>query len=328
MKAFVNQTKQKETYITNDGSLLLPTNKVADSIKTFAELVQRTVEMYLGEQYQVKLQTVTKNNGVQRIGLIVLDNQTNIAPTIYLNRYFEDYKKGKRIADICNSILSVYQAHRVTQDLDMTCLYQFEKVKQRICYKVIHAEKNKELLKEIPYVPFHDLAIVFYILVFKEDEEYGSITISHKFQKELWNVTTETLYELASVNTKKYFPSKVSSMESLMKEFFAEDTAVLEELEMDTETNMPLYVATNQVKLYGANIMLDAEVLKQFAVQVKGDFYIIPSSVHEVLFVPVYAGIETEELNHMIKDVNETVLSDEEFLSNHVYYYDSSLEQV
>ena len=62
-------------------------------------------------------------------------------------------------------------------------------------------------------------------------------------------------------------------------------------------------------------------LLRTFAERIGGDFYILPSSTHEVLFVPASVGMDVEYLRQMVHDVNEAEVSEQEFLSNNVYYY-------
>ena len=64
------------------------------------------------------------------------------------------------------------------------------------------------------------------------------------------------------------------------------------------------------------------------AEKVGGDFYILPSSVHELLVIPRDAGMEISELEKMVCEVNATQVSVEERLSDHVYAYDSQTHEI
>ena len=59
------------------------------------------------------------------------------------------------------------------------------------------------------------------------------------------------------------------------------------------------------------------------------DLIIIPSSVHETIVMPSYlAGGNEYTLGKMIGEVNESVVSDEEILSDNAYYYSAEDEIV
>ena len=53
-----------------------------------------------------------------------------------------------------------------------------------------------------------------------------------------------------------------------------------------------------------------------------GNFYILPSSIHESIIVPASCALEASELIHMVRQVNETNVDPEELLSDNIYYYD------
>lgn len=50
------------------------------------------------------------------------------------------------------------------------------------------------------------------------------------------------------------------------------------------------------------------------------NYYILPSSLHEILLVPEDDDANAAVLTAMVQDVNITSLSPDEILSNHVYY--------
>ena len=54
------------------------------------------------------------------------------------------------------------------------------------------------------------------------------------------------------------------------------------------------------------------------------DYYILPSSVHEVVILPYSREISKREMDDMVKDINETQVAEEEVLSDHVYLYERS----
>ena len=59
-----------------------------------------------------------------------------------------------------------------------------------------------------------------------------------------------------------------------------------------------------------------------------GDFYILPSSTHEVLIVPKDEMVDLKELEKMVQSVNQEMVAAEEFLSDHVYEYDAQSHEL
>ena len=88
-----------------------------------------------------------------------------------------------------------------------------------------------------------------------------------------------------------------------------------------------MYVISNENMLFGASAMLDENLLEQLSEKCQGDYFIIPSSVHEILAVP-QMGQTYEEMEDMISSVNREVVSSEEYLSDRCYKFDAELSRV
>ena len=80
-------------------------NEVYTDIRSFAEALSRLVSQKKGEAYQVKLQEVIKNNGILLQGLVILSEDMNVSPTIYLNSLWELYLEGVPLERIVEKIL-------------------------------------------------------------------------------------------------------------------------------------------------------------------------------------------------------------------------------
>ena len=85
---------------------------------------------------------------------------------------------------------------------------------------------------------------------------------------------------------------------------------------------MDMYVLTNESKINGAVWMTNVEALDVAAERIGGDFFLLPSSVHECILVPKN-GFDEKELQNMVMTVNQSQVSPEDRLSDNVYSYDS-----
>ncbi|MBO5373457.1 MAG: hypothetical protein J6A75_12200 [Lachnospiraceae bacterium] len=290
--------------------------------EAFKNTITISIQNHFGEQAQVTLHPIIKNNHVVLDGLTIHEKNLNISPTIYLNYYYDDYLGGKSLSEIQTDILNAYEQSRSSEHMDFSFFTDYQKVKYRIVYKLIHYEKNKELLKDVPYIPFLDFAIVFCCLILNAPGGNATILI-HNHHLTFWNTTTEQLYALAQKNTPVLLPFEVQSMEDVLKTFCT-DSPVFTDVDTDTLNMCPMFVLTNSSKLFGASCILYPNLLDNFANKIQSDLYIIPSSIHEVLLVPADHSSNISHFNRMIRDVNATQVQDEEILSNHVYFYSRS----
>lgn len=310
-------------------------NLVMGSIQTmeaFSKTVKAVMQQYFGTGYAVEVHEVVKNNDLCLTGLIIREESSNLAPAIYLESYYEMYQNGKSLENVCAEIIRVYEANRVTTDFDVTSITDFNKVKERIYYKLVNAEYNEQMLEDVAYIKFHDLAIVFYILVSSDADGMATTNVKTSLL-ERWNISKAQLFNVAVENTQKMFRCKVCSMKETMMELFVsqpdeESKEVFYDFFADAEAMIPMYVCSNSEKFYGAGVMLYNGLLKAFADRIGSDFYIIPSSVHEVLFVPVTVGIGIEEMKSIVRAVNVEEVAEDEVLSENIYYYNRYLDHV
>ena len=88
------------------------------------------------------------------------------------------------------------------------------------------------------------------------------------------------------------------------------------------------YVLTNQERFNGASLILLPEVLERIAGVLQDSYYILPSSVHEVLIVPLSVSPSAAELEELVRSVNDAIVEDNDFLSDKVQFYDKELKSL
>ena len=277
----------------------------------FTDYVTEHLKELTAPGQKVSLQTIMKNNGTTHQGIIIIDPVLNISPTIYLEPFYHKYINGTPLSDICDEIMQIYHAFVPDQSFDETIFTDFEKAKSRIVMKLIHYEKNIELLQNIPHIPYLDLAIVFVCSASDFAAEYASILI-HNSHMAFWNVDLFTIYRLAKENSPKLLPYHFENMQ---------DYLVQHCNWQPYEDHIPMYLLTNRLKIHGASVILYDGLLEQISKELNSSLVIIPSSIHEVLVVPVRSKKEINRYNAMLLEVNATQVPKDEILSNHVYYY-------
>lgn len=135
---------------------------------------------------------------------------------------------------------------------------------------------------------------------------------SYKRTMEAWGISLEELSKTARENAPVCFPLCFKCMREVLGELIGEDLGIDDDL----------YVLSNEQNVYGAAVILYPDVLKMVAERLENSFYILPCSVHEVIIVPEKLDKDPFHLVNIVKAVNETTISPEEFLGNNIYYYD------
>lgn len=298
-------------------------------VREFAAKIEKAVSQRLGDTYQVRIQEVCKNNGVLLQGLVILQENQNISPTIYLNSFWEAYEAGVPLVAVVEKILSIYQEDTPKENVDMSFFKSFEAVKDRICYKLISAEQNRELLEKIPHLEYLDLAICFYYAYQGEALGNGSILV-HNSHLEMWQTDTAQVWELAQRNTPRLFPWECSSLETVLREMMGEDEDEEEGGPKEEQFSdlIPMRILSNENRVFGASCILYPGLLEEVAGEQDSNLYLIPSSIHEVILLPDDGEEDPNYLRGMISEVNESQVEPEEVLSNQLYYFDRHSNKV
>lgn len=283
--------------------------------------VKDQVAQHLGEGMSLQIHTALKNNGKERVGLTVSDKRVNISPTIYLEEYFRQYNEGTSISDIAASVLDVYHEVKFEHTWPVHTVKDFATMKSKIAYKLIHARKNEAFLQKTPHITYLDFAIVFYILF--EVDESGTATIPITTElMQLWGVSLEEIQQHAFYNAPTLLPASFKPMQIVINELTGTNYS-----EEDFTENL-MYVLTNNLRSFGASCLLYDGMLPHIGEELAENYYILPSSVHEMIIVPESNSPSRSYLKEMVKDVNRTQVDDEEFLSDCVYYYDRKTDSL
>jgi hypothetical protein len=277
----------------------------------FNKQVKHRLEKSMGDEYDILLHTVTKNNGGRSEGIIIRKKDGYFAHNLYLEGLYKKYIKGMPMEDAVKELEKAYYEAFSKKAENTIDLNSYEQIKDNIFYRIVNYERNKEILSEIPYLPFLDLAVTFHCLVQNKNENISSIHITYRHLI-MWGINVKTVTEQAMENTPRIFPAKINTLEEVIGEMA---------LETAFPGIQPMYVITNDIGINGAGCLLYKDVIKQLAEIAGGDFYILPSSIHEIIAIKDSGFINKEELASMVKEVNTSQVAEEDYLSDSVYYY-------
>ncbi len=298
----------------------------------FIKKVKNGLSAYFGKDTKVTLKKVNKNNGVILDGIIILGQHEMIAPTIYLESFYMDYLKGKSLGDIIMEIIAIYEQNRVKENIDLDFFMKYEAVKGRIFQKVINYQKNEKRLQKVPHIRFLDLAIVCYFAYMNDFLGNGSIQIEKEHLQE-WGISEEELFENARKNTIEKLGVELRGMDEILLEMLSD--SIEKDAEEETQkllehmdNGVPMYVMTLRGRFFGATCICYQEFMEKFAKKCKKDFYILPSSIHELILVPDSGKEKASSLKSMVQEVNATHVSEEEQLSDNVYFYNSCNNEI
>lgn len=288
-------------------------------LKEFTRKVCEAMKKEFAAASRIEVREITKNNGVVLQGLMIATEERNVVPTVYLDSFWEAYEAGIPFAEIVRQLAEIYRSADCRKSMNMEFFRDFDKVKDNICYRLIGKKQNEKMLREIPHIDYLDLTVCFFY-AFKEAPMGAASILIHQSHMELWGVSVLELLELAKKNTPRMFPGTIFSMDEVLEDCLdgreREDREYAEFLQQ-----IPMKILSNTVKINGAVSVLYEGMLEKIGEQYGRDFYVLPSSVHELILIPDTDDRTAEELKEIVMETNRTQVAPEEVLSDSVYYY-------
>lgn len=303
--------------------------------KEFINMILVRIKDILGEEADVCVHTIVKNNGLKYDGLTIRLLDDSISPVIYLNDYYTETADNQKINDIAYDIIAYYQFASSDNLDEIQLMEKYEAVKDKIIFKIINYDANKEMLEYIPHIKYLDLAAICYcnfkntalegeeVLQFNKETYNSTVNISNKFL-EMWDISKTKLFDDAIKNTEEMMPLTIETIEDILMRELGDlsRSDFLELFDIIPESiKVPMYVMSNTARQNGAASMFYKNAISDFSEACLEDLYIIPSSIHEIILVPRKRSITKECLLEAITDVNMTCVSEDEILSYNLYYY-------
>lgn len=248
-------------------------------------------------------------NGVAQKRLRVQTNQANIFGCIWEKELFEDYlngqKNGQTIDQTIDQIAESFaRSMGEIPSIDLEEILCLENVQKSIRMGIMNTQEAKTY-QDLAATEFLDLSCFYFIEFDGELPCRIQMCSSHL---EHLGVTKEQLHEIAQKNTR--------------------ETVELVDMIPVFWDAPKMYAITANGLRYGASVLADTEVLKNVSEQLECDLVIIPSSKHEILTIPYQEEIDVDAIYDMVAEVNATELSEQDFLSNNVYFYCRETGQV
>lgn len=204
-------------------------------------------------------------------------------------------------------------------------IMDYEATKEKLYIRLCDYEKNPERLEGLVYKIQGDFAVTYHINLLENQGTDANPAVTPALL-EHWNVTPEQLHEDALVSDKARKAALYELSDLIEAEIFGvrPDNILKGETEPRLDQYPPMYCLTNESINVGASMILQEDIMKQIGEILGDDFYVLPSSIHETLILPVYPEFTVQELNDMVHDINTKQVDEAEQLSDKVQFYDRS----
>lgn len=268
------------------------------------------------EEMEIMFKRVNKQNRMGLHGCSLSMPASAAAPTFYLEDLYGAYLGGTAVDDIAQSMINFAVENILPTAPGGIDIEDYESIRQKLGLMVIGEDKNKEYLEELVYEEIEDLALIP-VIVTNDQNGVGVIKL-RKELLEMWGVTARDVLAEAKENAPKSMPPVFKRIGDIIQEKLDLDCVI----EGDPE-RCELFVISNEYYLGGAAAAFYPGFLESVGKALKHDFFILPSSVNEMILLRDL-GQDPLELLQIVQSVNRTQVAPEEVLTDAVYYYSRS----
>ncbi len=290
--------------------------------KEFTEQVKEQISAYLPKKYakaDIAIQEIIKNNDQKFYALCIKQPEDRVVPSLYLENFYEMHQNGREMESILHAVAQRH-SESVMEGMKLIPfrMEDYDSVKDRLYITALNKNHNQKYLEDAVCMDIPETDITAAVRVLCEKEQEGgmaSFQVSESL-RELWGVSGKHLYEQALKNTERLFPAEILNMEEVI--FHCGSQAEQQKELLPYE----LYVLTNQAQVNGATAMLYPNLLQEIGEATQSRFFILPSSIHELILMKDNGEMNAEELQRMVMEINRREVAPEEVLSDEVYSYD------
>lgn len=292
------------------------------NLKEFVEFLEDGIKR---EGYYVKVEKITKTN--QKLtGLSVKKTlDASIGVIIYAEHYYRAELELKELNIVLRAVLASIEEGFNEQpnyvDKVMKTISSHDALLNGVKNCLINKELNKDLFDGgcvFTESPLEDLVYLYYLPI---EDGKASVTIQKKHLEES-GVTLEELAASAEKNVAK--DTVVKDILSVVNSLSGNDEDDnCDSCVSDSMNIHEMYVCTNRSRFKGSSTIVHQAQMIENAFGC--GFYILPSSIHEILVVAEDGVVAQDKgadaIYHMVLEVNGTEVAREDFLADALYYY-------
>ena len=306
----------------------------------FREKVKETLPDFLTDDLrnaEIKDTAVNKLQGESYSGISVTPEGSSVGVSINLEDAFLDYQTGDQFTAVMNRLAdTLVGTLGEREQFDLGFLSDYSAVKEMLTMEVVGKDQNAEMLQSVPHQEMEDLAAVYRIDLGDTENGNATVLITNEMLRN-YGITPDQLHQDAIDAAHQTMKYSIRGMDEVLMGM-AQSMGI--DQEQPVMFSSPLYVATTERDMFGAGVLCAKGIKDKscciwqetarsgnaalpLAEKLDGNFYVLPSSVHEILLLPDRFAPEYQLLKEMVQDVNANEVDPKDRLSDNVYHYDA-----
>ena len=286
--------------------------------------IREEIPEEIRDMMEVDIREIVKANDAVLHGVVIKAPEQAIVPTIYIEDCIKQLPEDFATKVLAEAIVSLYQVGMREAPAVESLSLEFDDIKDKLVVQLAEVDRNRDRLKELAYKPLDNGMVMLAYVVVQEDERGSMRFAVTKDIVEGQNYDIDKMFETAMKNNE---PVLVDISDAIFSDGieFAEN---LFDKEINDKLPDVMYTLTNSSTNLGAAVLYYPDIQKRIGDMLQNSYYVLPSSIHELMILPCSVNDNPEFLRKMVKEANETVVNPQEVLSDRIFMYDREKERL
>lgn len=294
-----------------------------DFKKDFLKAVEEEIEQRGLEDISCKFDTIDSPDGMtDRLMVSVGDSKMSMA--FRLKEIYSDVDAGENLLIAADKTVNTIEENiSVIKTKEQTVkdfVSDYSQVQKHTYLRLIPGDSPA--LKNTPHKMIKDMALVVNIHLDDFSDANGkSVVVVSKPLMDMYGIDEAQLFADAKNNSVMNEPLVVKDLLGVVQELAP---GAIDEPGPGAPQ---VFMVSNESGFQGAPVITYPDFAEKLSAFGK-NFWVIPSSVHEFLFMKDDGQAKAKELNAMIRNTNDTVVGPRDFLSNQCYHYNAITKEL
>lgn len=271
---------------------------------------------------------VVKLNDETLHGLSLTPDGEHAGWTLYFDDLYERYERGEPLEALleegacrCMEVMD-YELPAEPDRMNLS----FEAIRERLSVRLVGVRKNMRYMKGRPYIDVGcGLALISVINSERNVTSEWALSVTDELLRNEIRCGREELLTAALDNTVRIEPPVLTTLSECVYSNYVRRFRVNNYLEETTdrpEDVKAAFMLTNKSAFFGSAVLFYPGVMEKIASLFGCGYYVLPSSIHEVMIIPDAAGPDVPGMFHTVHEANTTVVDHCDLLSDDIFHYD------
>lgn len=241
--------------------------------------------------------------------------------SVRVDEVYKAYHEGAKLNAIVNYISNDVLHAKNYNIYDKTkTLIDYDTAKSRLFVRLLNCDRNSDILKNVVHKTLGDIALTVCAIV--DNRENLISTKILKSMVEKWRKTETDIFNEALENTYRATPPRIYKWEGVLcDESYAGESFMNDEDVCDLDKSFSGNILSTTRKTNGAVAVFLPGVAEKISELLDSDFYMIFTSIHEVMIHSTGSGVDLKDLKLVLQDTLREATPSSDYLTSRIYKY-------